>query len=437
MARVLLEVGALIQSSSQVIPGPAYLILNQGLVEQVGAGAYLGDKSYMTIISRPRSLAIPGLVNSHGHAAMTLLRGLGDDLPLMTWLTEKVYPNEEKLTAEAIHWGTQLACWEMLRSGTTCFTDMYFSMHDVAQAVELSGMRAVLSWGMVGFTDDMKATGLTNSRSFIEQWNHQANGRITTTLGPHAPYTCPPDYLEAIVQLSQDLNVPIQIHLSETEVEVGDSLRDLSKTPIAHARDCGLLTRPLLAAHCVHVTDEDIEIMRAADVRVAHNPQSNLKLASGIAPVVKMLNAGLTVGLGTDGAASNNNLDMFEELRLAATLHKGYLRDATVVPAAQALDMATRASARAVFLPDGHGTLHLGSAADITLLDLNSPHFLPAYDLVSNVVYSAGADDVSDVFVAGVQLLSNRQPTLLDVERISFEVRKIESLLSAPTVSTA
>lgn len=426
---VLLEIGGIVASSKNFRNQPSYIIIQNGLIDEVGTGVYCGSRTDMEVVSRPNAVAIPGLVNSHGHAAMTLLRGAGDDLPLMTWLTERVYPLEAKLTADAVYWGTQLACWEMIRSGTTCFTDMYFLMHDAARAVVDTGIRAVLSWGMVGFDEKVRQSGIANSRSFVTTWNGQADGRITTTLGPHAPYTCPADYLEQVAVLSDDLHVPIQIHLSETKVEVETSLAEHAQSPIAYVEACGLLKRPVLAAHCVHVSDEDIHIMKQYDVRVAHNPQSNLKLGSGVAPVVKMKRAGLTVGLGTDGAASNNNLDMFEELRLAATLHKGVSLDPTVIPADVAFDMATVDSAYCVFLPPQHGSLVAGAAADITLLDRNSPHFLPTFDLLSNVVYAAGADDVTDVFVNGRQVLSNRVPLTVDVERIAFEIRKLEEQL--------
>lgn len=431
MTRTLLEVGAIVQNDRTIITEPGYLLWENGIIAAVGAGDYTGERHGVQIIKRHRSLAMPGLVNSHGHAAMTLLRGAGDDLPLMTWLTERVYPMEAQLTGEAIYWGTQLACWEMMRSGTTCFTDMYMQMHDVARAVEQAGLRAVLSWGMVGFDAETRQKGIANTTSFVETWHNQADGRITTTVGPHAPYTCPPDYLTEIAGLSARLGVPVQIHLSETRVEVEDSLRQHGRTPIAHAQACGLFERPVLAAHCVHATDEDIAIMHQHDVRVAHNPQSNLKLASGVAPVIAMTRAGLTVGLGTDGAASNNNLDMFEELRLAATLHKGISYDATAIPAAHAFRMATQDSARSVFLDASHGVLQTGSPADIVLVNLDSPHLMPGYDLLSNVVYAAGADDVTDTFVAGQHLLSHGEPQTLDVERIRYEVRKIERQLAS------
>lgn len=429
MSKTILRVGAILQSSTKVLSSPSYLVMEDGIITEIGDGEYQGDTRQATVISRLNRVAMPGFVNSHGHAAMTLLRGAGDDMPLMNWLNDRIFPLEAQLTEDSIYWGTQLACWEMIQSGTTCYTDMYFFMHDAAKAVAEAGMRAVLSWGMVGFNEDVQKAGLVNSRNFVGQW-HQANGGlITTTLGPHAPYTCPPEYLTQVAELSASLNVPIQIHLSETSVEVENSLKEYGKTPIAHAFDRGLLNRPVLAAHCVHVTDDDIQLMKQQHVHVAHNPQSNLKLASGVAPVVKMKQQGLIVGLGTDGAASNNNLDMFEELRLAATLHKGILYDATAIPAATAFQMATEDSAKAVFLNPGHGTLTVGAAADITLLDLQSSHFQPNYDVISNVVYAAGADDVTDVFIGARHVLSNRELTTIDKERVRFEVDRIQSAL--------
>lgn len=430
MSRTLLEVGAIAASAQTVWNEPGYIVMENGMITDVGPGVYVGERSGMTVFKRPHAVAMPGLVNAHGHAAMTLLRGVGDDLPLQTWLTEKVFPMEAKLTQEAIYWGTLLACWEMIRSGTTCYTDMYMLMHSAAAAVSDSGLRGVLSWGMVGLDEQSAKAGIANSTAFVQTWNGQADGRITVTLGPHAPYTCPPEYLTQVAELSAKLDVPIQIHLCETQSEVQESLRLYGKTPVAHAQDCGLFDRPLLAAHCVHVTAADIELMRAAGVHVAHNPQSNLKLASGIAPLPQMKQAGLVVGIGTDGAASNNNLDMFEEMRLAATLHKAVAADAAVIPAREAFQMATEDGAKAVFQPSSTGRLEAGAAADITLLDLSSPHFMPNFDLLSNIVYASGADDVTDVFIAGRPVLLQRSVQTLDAERIEYEVKRIHGELT-------
>ncbi|MBX5436833.1 MAG: amidohydrolase [Alicyclobacillaceae bacterium] len=432
--KLCLSVGAAVISADEVVAEPCQILIRDGRIEAVWRGGTTPAQipvEYVRV-QRPRAVAIPGLVNCHGHAAMTLLRGAGDDLPLQRWLEERIFPLEARLTGEAVYWGTLLACWEMIRSGTTCFTDMYMWMDDAARAVAESGLRGVLSWGIAASDPAGIDRAVATSRAFADRWHRAADGRITVTLGPHAPYTCSPECLRRVAELSAELNLPIQIHLSETWREVEECRAQFGRSPIAHALATGLLERPVLAAHCVHVDDDDIRILREKDVRVAHNPQSNLKLASGVAPVPKLLAEGVTVGLGTDGAASNNNLDMFEELRLAATLHKGVSGDATAVPAADALAMATSAGARAVFLPPGHGTLQPGAAADLVLLDLDSPHLTPGDNLVSDIVYAAGADDVTDVYVAGRCLLSNRELTTLDAERIRYEVRRIRQAMGAP-----
>ena len=421
----MLEVGGLIRSAADVIDGPSYVLWNGPTIEASGGGVYDGDRTGLHVVRKMSSVAMPGLVNTHGHAAMTLFRSAGDDVPLQTWLTEKMFPLEQQLTTEAVYWGTQLACWEMAVSGTTCFTDMYFYMEESARATLESGLRGILSVGLLGFTEEMQKQGIADSRSFKAGWHQAGDGRIQVTLGPHAPYTCPPAFLEQVTELSAELDLPIQIHLSETAHEVEESHRQHGKSPIAHVRDCGLFTRPVLAAHCVHVNAEDIKIMAEHDVRAAHNPQSNLKLGSGIAPAVALRNAGITVGLGTDGAASNNNLDMFEELRLAALLHKGVLQDATAVTASEAFQMATADGARAVFQPAGTGTLTPGANADVVLLNLDNPSFIPTYDLLSNVVYAASASDVTDVYVAGQPIVVNGEPVTMDTEQIRWQVRRI------------
>jgi 5-methylthioadenosine/S-adenosylhomocysteine deaminase len=426
---MVVQVGAIVRHPQCAELAPAYIRIEDGVIREVGSGRYDGPTDGIDVVNRPRCVAMPGLINCHGHAAMTLLRGAGDDMPLMQWLNERIFPLEAKLTAEAIYWGTLLACWEMIQSGTTCFTDMYMSMDHAARAVEESGLRGVLSVGLVGLDPEAGKLGLERTRRFASAWHGAAEGRIRVMLGPHAPYTCPPQYLEQVAALSAELDLPVQIHVSETRDEVEQCRREFGKTPVVLLNDLGLLNRPVLAAHCVHLTDEDIQILATHDVRVAHNPQSNLKLASGIAPVVRLRQAGVTVGLGTDGAASNNNLDMFEEMRLAATLHKGVSGDATAIAAWEAFEMATTAGARAVFLDPHHGRLEPGAPADLVLLDLDSPQLVPVHDLVSNIVYSAGAGNVTDVFVAGRPLLVNGEPATLDTERIRFEVRRIAETL--------
>ncbi|MDU4961404.1 MAG: amidohydrolase [Sporomusaceae bacterium] len=367
-------------------------------------------------------LAIPGFVNTHTHAAMTLFRSYADDMLLMDWLKKKIWPAEANLTGDDVYWGTLLAIAEMLKAGTTAFADMYFFMDDVARAVAETGMRASLARGMAGVAPNGEQA-LTESESFYNQFHGAADGRITVMLGPHAPYTCPPDYLRKVTALSEKLGAKIHIHLSETAGEVADCLKEHGKTPIALMEEVGLLERGVLAAHCVHVTAADIELMAKRQVRVAHNPGSNLKLASGIAPVADMLEAGLCVGLGTDGASSNNNLDMLEEVRLAALLQKTIRQDPLLLPAKTALALGCENGARCLGL-SLTGQIAAGWRADITLLDMSEPHWQPRHDCLSLLVYAAQSRDVDTVLVDGRVLLRNRKLVTIDEERLRHEVHK-------------
>lgn len=378
------------------------------------------DTKFDKIIDGSGNFAAPGFVNAHTHAAMTLFRSYADDMFLMDWLQNKIWPAEAKLVAEDIYWGSMLAIAEMLKTGTTCFADMYFFMDQTAKAVEESGIRASLARGLVGVTPDADDK-LRENIVFCQSWQGKANGRITTMFGPHAPYTCPPEYLLKVVDEARKLGVELHMHLSETKDEVDTCIEKFGVTPIEHVNKLGLLDCGMLAAHCVHVTDADIQIMREKNVRVAHNPQSNLKLASGIAPVQAMLDAGLTVALGTDGATSNNNLDMLEEVRLAATLHKVRENNPKVVPAATALQMGTEFGAKALGLSDV-GCLQVGYKADIVLYDMSNTTWAPKHDRTSLLVYSANSTDAHTVLVDGKVLLEKGQLTTIDLEKVMFEV---------------
>jgi 5-methylthioadenosine/S-adenosylhomocysteine deaminase len=373
-------------------------------------------------ISAKGMVAMPGFVNSHTHAAMTLLRGYADDLPLMRWLEEKIWPLESRLQPDDVYWGAMLGIVEMLKGGTTAFADMYFWMDQVAEAVAESGIRACLSRGLIG----VQANGdeaLRDSISFVKRWHGQANGRINVMLGPHAPYTCPPDYLQKVIACSGELGVGLHIHIAETKAELETIDNLYGKTPVEHLEEIGLFCRPVLAAHCVHLTQNDIEICRKWDVKVVHNPQSNMKLASGVAPVPLMLQAGIKVALGTDGAASNNNLDMMEEMRAAALLHKVFTSDLTVIPSYQALKMATSNGAAALGL-EKVGFLSPGMNADLILIDFNKPHLYPCHDVLAHLVYAAQAGDVHTVIIDGEVVMDNRQLINIDVDKVCFEVAK-------------
>lgn len=393
-----------------------YIVVKDDKIKEIGEGEPPAGY-YEKVIEGKNKLAMPGFINTHTHAAMTLLRGYADDLPLMEWLQTKIWPLEEKLTPEHIYWGTMLAIAEMIKSGTTTFADMYFCMDEVARAAELAGIRAVLSRGMIG-VGPQADLALTQSEEFIKTWHKGANGRITAMLGPHAPYTCPPEYLKKVLALAEKTGVGIHIHVAETNTEFRDIKKQYGKTPVEHLESLGLFEYKVLAAHCVHLTENDMEIMARYDVGVAHNPESNMKLASGIAPVPQMLEAGIAVALGTDGASSNNNLDMLQEMRTCALLHKVNSMDPTVIPAWTALKMATVNGAKVLGLEDKVGQLKEGMKADFILIDLDKPHMSPRYDLAANVVYAAQAGDVDTVVIDGRIVMENKVIKTFDEKEV-------------------
>ena len=401
------------------------IAIDGDIIIGVGAvGTVKPDFKPDKVIDGQGYVAMPGLINCHTHAAMTLLRGYADDLPLMQWLSEKIWPFEAKLQSEDIYWGSMLCCLEMIKSGTTAFADMYFHMPEVARAVEKAGMRACLSRGLVGIGPEAESA-LEQSRQFVKDWHGAANGRITTMLGPHAPYTCPPDYLKKVIALADELGVGIHIHLSESRTEVDDITRDYGKSPVKLMLETGLLERQVLAAHCVHLSDEDIDILVQKGVGVAHNPQSNMKLASGIAPVDKLLKRGVKVGLGTDGAASNNNLDMMEEMSSAALLQKVACMDPMVLPSYETLKMATCNGAEVLGLEKEVGMIKEGMKADIILLNFHKPHLYPKHDLIAHMVYSAQSADVETVLIDGQVVMENRRVLTIDEEEVLKKTQEI------------
>ncbi len=399
--------------------GTADVGVRDGKIALVGTAG--PQDKYDRVISADGCALLPGLVNCHGHAAMTLFRGIADDLPLKPWLEEKIWPLEARLTAECVYWGSMLAMAEMIRGGITTFADMYFFEEETAKAAQKAGMRAVLSRGIAAGPNINNA--LLESRQLAEKWHQEGDGRITIQLGPHALYTCPPQQLTAVLDLATELDLALQIHVSETKGEVEESFARYGKSPVAVLEEAGLFQFPVLAAHCVHVSHEDIDILAGHNVHVSHNPVSNLKLGSGIAPVPQMLKAGLVVGLGTDGASSNNNLDMFLEMRLAALLHKGIANDPTLMPAGLALEMATSMGAKALFLQDV-GYIQEGLKADLTLVDLNRPHLSPRHEPHAAIAYAAKASDVTMVMVDGKILLEDGRLTTIDEERTIYEAQR-------------
>ncbi len=384
--------------------------------EALSAGAEVLDGRH--------TLAMPGLVNAHTHAAMTLLRSYADDMELMSWLNEKIWPAEARFDNACIYWGTSLAALEMIRSGTTTFADMYDSMHEVARVTAESGLRANLSRGLIAVSDP-EGKNIEKNVRLYEKFHNTAEGRIRVYFGPHSPYTCPPAYLEKIVQAARDCHTGLHVHLAETQDELRQIREGYGKTPAEYFCDLGVFDLPTLAAHCVYLTDGDVEILRAHNVSVVHNPSSNLKLASGIADLPRYQKAGLNVALGTDGASSNNSLNLFKEMTICSFVQKATAMDPTVFPAEAILQMATVHGARALGWAQEIGTLEVGKKADLILLDIDQPHFAPWNNPVSDLVYSAQGSDVKTSIVNGRILMKNREMLTLDTEKILAESARI------------
>jgi len=388
-----------------------------------------GEVTSSNVIDGKNKFAVPGFVNAHTHASMTLLRSYSDDKALMDWLNKDIWPIEAKMKRQDIRVGAELAAVEMIKSGTTAFADMYGpNMEEVAQVVETSGLRGVLCRGIIGIFDGEEK--LATNVDLYKNWHGKADGRITVMFGPHAIYTCPPEFLKKIAEVAGSLGAEIHMHMNETQDEINDCLKKYGKRPFEVVAETGLLDLGMLAAHCVWLSDEEIEIIAAKKVRVANNPGSNMKLASGIAPVTELLQKNICVGLGTDGTSSNNNLDMLEEIRLAALLQKVRNLDPLAIPAAEALKMGTEYGAEAVGLKN-IGRLEEGFKADIVLFDMNGAEWQPCYNPVSLLVYSAHSSSVDTVIVDGKILMEKRELKTLDEEKIIAEFKNCANRLTA------
>ena len=361
-----------------------------------------------TIDGRGKAL-LPGFVNTHTHAAMTLLRGYADDMDLKDWLAKRIWPAERKLTPEAVYWGTKLACLEMIKSGTTCFNDMYFHMDRAAQAVEETGLRAVLSEGFIDLGDAARAEKeLRATETFLRHLDGRKKDRITGAVGPHAMYTVSEPSLVALRELAEARDRLVHIHVSETKGEVDDARKAHGKPPAQYLAGLGILSPNAVAAHGCWLDDQEVRAVAGAGAAIAHCPISNMKLATGRAmPLTALRAAGVTVSLGTDGAASNNNLDMFQTMKVAALLHKFADHRATTAPAKEVFAMATAGGARALHIDAG--LVEVGKLADLILLDLKRPEMTPAHDVISNVVYAADGGCVDTVVCDGRVLMEGRR----------------------------
>jgi len=378
------------------------------------------------ILDYPQGLIIPGLINAHTHAAMSLFRGLADDLPLEEWLNNHIFPAERHLNGDFVYWGTKLAVAEMLLSGTTTFCDMYLWAGQVAQAAAETGIRAVVGEVLYDFPSPNygpPGAGLKYSEALCRTW--RGHPLVGVAIQPHAVYTCSPELLQQCGELAARCDTRLIIHLSETPREVADCEARYGATPVGHLHRLGLLNSRLVADHGVVLTNADMDLLAASGAGVAHCPESNMKLASGIAPVVDLLAKGVPVGLGTDGCASNNNLDMLQEMDTAAKLQKVHRLDPTALPATQALDLATRNGARILGLDKEVGALAPGMKADLVVIDLDQPHLTPIYDPYSHLVYAATGADVQTVLVHGRVVVRDRRLLTFDLEETLARAREL------------
>jgi 5-methylthioadenosine/S-adenosylhomocysteine deaminase len=379
-----------------------------------------------TVVDKSGHALIPGLVNAHTHAAMSLMRGLADDMPLMTWLTEHIWPAEGQWVSPAfVRDGTRLAMAEMLRGGVTCFNEMYFYPDEVARQVEHAGMRAVVGLIVI----DFPTVWAQNADEYLHKGlsvhdNIRGSSLVTTALAPHGPYTVSDEPLQKVAMFAEELDIPIHMHVHETTDEIRQGEEQHGKRPLARLAELGITSPRLLAVHMTQLNDEEITQYAADNGHVVHCPESNLKLASGFCPVQKLIDAGVNVALGTDGAASNNDLDMFGEMRTAALLAKAVAGDASALPAEKALSMATINGARALGLDSVCGSLVEGKAADIVAVKMDDLESHPFYHAISQLVYATGRDKVSDVWVAGRHLLKDRRLTTLDETAIRESARQ-------------
>jgi 5-methylthioadenosine/S-adenosylhomocysteine deaminase len=397
-----------------------------GICTQRERGEPLMDN--VEIINAGGGIVMPGLINSHNHAAMTLFRGLADDLPLKQWLFEKIFPAEAKyLSIETVYSGALLACLEMIASGTTTFADGYFFQDATVKAVHESGLRALVAQGVIDFpapgVKDPKEN-LNVAKAFIEKWLDFSD-LIIPGMACHGPVTCSSDTLKGAWEISRNFNLPLQIHLSETEDEVKDVMKTYGKRPVQYLDDLGLINDGLIADHSIHLDDHELECLRKKGVKVVHVPESNMKLGAGIARVFEMIEMGLTVGIGTDGCSSNNNMDIFQEMDTAAKLSKVFPLDPIRLDAKTVIKMATVWGAEVLGLEKQIGTLEVGKQADIIVLDPRSPNLCPIYDPFSAIVYAATGGDVKDVIVNGKVLMKEREFMTLDPSEVMGRVRAL------------
>ena len=411
---VLVEDGLIItMNKDRAILKNFSIAIEDGRIVEIGK-KIKGDADF--VIDAKRKIVMPGLVNAHTHLAMTLFRGVADDIELMAWLQKEIWPVEAKLEPKHVYAGALLGCLEMLYSGTTCFNDMYFFMEETARSVEETGIRAVLSYPLIDLGDEAKGKEMLKEGEKLVR-KYRKNDLITPFFGPHAPYTCSEELLLGAKELADKYNTGVHIHVAETEREVKTFVEQKKLRPFEYLEKIGFLGENVIAAHATFSSKKEREIIKKRGVKIAHNPVCNMKLASGVAPVPEYLDMGICVALGTDGAASNNSLDMFEDMKICSLVHKLKKRDPRVMPAPKVLEMATLNGALSLGLKD-IGSIEVGKKADIITINLRSPNLTPLTNPVSHLVYAAQGKDVCDVIINGKVVVHDRRVRGLDEEDV-------------------
>lgn len=379
-------------------------------------------------INAKSMLIMPGLVNTHTHLAMSIFRGYKDDRKLMDWLENAIFPVEDKLQPEDIYWNSYLSCLEMIKSGTTTCNDMYFGMNKVIEAIEATGLRAVVAWCL---TDDSIRDKVERTREYAQKYNNNPESKITIFTSPHAPYSCNPDTIKLCVDLAKELHIGLHIHLAETQNEVVTIRDRYDKTATEYLADLDVFDVPVILAHGIYISDSDIEILKKHNIKggISHNPISNCKLSSGICDVVKLRKNGINVGLGTDGIGSTTTLDMFEEMKTAAYLQKVNTMEPTSIKAYDILKMATIEGAKVLGLEDSIGTIEEGKKADLIFIKTDKIHLCPENDICTNLVYSANGADVDTVMIDGKIIMQNRKMIDINEREIMKKVKKIAKRL--------
>lgn len=398
----------------------ASILIVDNTIEEISNDLSVTDAS--KVIDGTNKITMPGLVNTHSHVAMTLLRGVGDDEELQTWLNDYIWPKEAKLDEKLVYAGSKLAMAEMIKTGTTTFNDMYFYMEETAKAVEESGIRGVLGYGMIDlFDDEKRKQEIKATKNLIKNSHNTANGRVQVAVAPHAPYTCSEELLNESKKLANKHNLKLHIHVSETQQEVNDLEKQRNQTPFEYLDSIDLLDENTIAAHGVWTTDNEMKLLKEKQVSISHNPSSNMKLASGIAPVSKYIKKDINVAIGTDGVSSNNNLDMFSEMKLTALLQKVNNMNAKTLPAQATFNMATENGARALGI--NTGSIKEGKLADIVLVNMNVPHMIPVRNPLSNIIYSALGSDVDTVICDGQLLLEDKKLLTINEEDAIYDAK--------------